>query len=55
VNLEALNRYVLAVILLFAVFLYIAMVFTGFRELISRMPKSRTRRKRSRNRSTSRR
>ena len=46
-NLEALNRYVLIVIGLFVVVLYIVMVFTGFAELISRMPKPRRQRKRS--------
>jgi len=39
VKLEALNRYVLAVIVLFAVSLYLVLVFTGFAELISRMRK----------------
>lgn len=46
-NLEALNRYVLIVIGLFAIVLYIVMVFTGFSELISRMPKPKRQRKRS--------
>jgi hypothetical protein len=47
VNLDALNRYVLVVIGLFAASLYIATVFTGFSEMISRVPKARRQRKRS--------
>jgi Na+-transporting methylmalonyl-CoA/oxaloacetate decarboxylase gamma subunit len=47
VNLEALNRYVLVVIGLFAVLLYLVMVVAGFSELISRMPKPKSQRKRS--------
>jgi Na+-transporting methylmalonyl-CoA/oxaloacetate decarboxylase gamma subunit len=46
VNLEALNRYVLVVIGLFAVLLYLVMVVAGFSELISRMPKPKGQRKR---------
>lgn len=47
-NLEALNRYVLVIIGLFAVLLYLVMVVAGFSELISRMPKAKGQRKRSR-------
>ena len=46
-SLDALNRYVLAVIALFAVLLYFVVVVTGFSELISRMPKPNGQRKRS--------
>ena len=46
-NLEALNRYVLVIIGLFAVLLYLVMVVAGFSELISRMPKAKGQRKRS--------
>jgi predicted PurR-regulated permease PerM len=49
VNLDALNRYVLVVIALFAVLLYFVMVATGVSELISRMPKPKGLRKRSKN------
>jgi len=48
VNLDAMNRYALVVIALFAVLLYFVMVVTGFSELISRMPKPKGQRKRSR-------
>ena len=47
VNLEALNRYVLVMIGLFAVFLYLVIVAAGFLELISRMPKAKGQRTRS--------
>jgi len=47
VNLEALNRYVLVVIGLFAVLLYLVMVAAGFAELISRMPEPKGQRQRS--------
>jgi Na+-transporting methylmalonyl-CoA/oxaloacetate decarboxylase gamma subunit len=47
VNLEALNRYVLVIIGLFAVLLYLVMVVAGFSELISRMSKAKGQRKRS--------
>jgi hypothetical protein len=47
VNLDALNGYVLVVIALFAVLLYFLMAVTGFSELISRMPKPKGQRKRS--------
>ena len=46
-NLEALNGYVLVIIGLFAVVLYLVMVVAGFSELISRMPKAKGQRKRS--------
>ena len=46
-NLEALNRYLLVIIGLFAVLLYLVMVVAGFSELISRMPKAKGPRKRS--------
>jgi hypothetical protein len=54
VNLEVLNGYVLAVVGLFAVFLYIAMVAGGCAELISRLPKAGTRKQRSQNLKTTR-
>ena len=44
-NLDTLNRYLLGVIGVFAVLLYIGMMFAGASELISRLPK-RGRRKR---------
>jgi Na+-transporting methylmalonyl-CoA/oxaloacetate decarboxylase gamma subunit len=47
VNLDALNRYVLVIIGLFAVLLYLVMVVAGLSELISRMPKAKGQRKRS--------
>jgi hypothetical protein len=47
VNLEALNRYVLVIIGLFAVLLYLVMAIAGFSELISRMPKAKGQRKHS--------
>ena len=46
-NLDPLNRYVLVIIGLFAVLLYLVMVVAGLSELISRMPKAKGRRKRS--------
>lgn len=46
-NLEDLNRYALVVIGLFAVLLYVVMVAAGFSEFISRMPKAKGQRKRS--------
>ena len=45
-NLEALNKYVLGVIGLFALCLYLAMVAAGFVELRSGFPKADARRKR---------
>ncbi len=46
-NLDVLNGYVLGVVGLFAVCLYVAMIAAGFTELMSRLPKSSTRKKRS--------
>jgi len=46
-NLEALNRYVLVVIGLFAVLLYVVMVVAGFSELTSRVLKPKGQRNRS--------
>lgn len=54
-NLDVLNGYVLGAIGLFAFCLYIAMVATGFAELMLRLPKVETRKKRSRNQSATRR
>ena len=50
VNYEALNRYVLIAIALFAVLLYIGLVCTGFAEFIAGIPKRTNCKKRSRNR-----
>ena len=47
-NLEAMNRYVLAIVGLFAALLYVGMVFAGLSEFISGLPKRGRRRKRSR-------
>jgi hypothetical protein len=47
VNVEALNRYVLVIIGFFAVLLYLVLLVAGFSELISRMPKAKGQRKRS--------
>jgi Na+-transporting methylmalonyl-CoA/oxaloacetate decarboxylase gamma subunit len=47
VSFEAWNRYVLGAIGLLAVVFYLAVVLWGISELISRMPKPSTRRKRS--------
>ncbi len=44
---EGLNRYVLVIIAFFAVVLYFAMLFAGCSELLSRMPKPKGQRKRS--------
>ena len=46
VNLEALNRYELVVVGLFAVLLYLVLVVAGASELISRMPKRKSQRRR---------
>jgi hypothetical protein len=46
VNLETLNRYVLAAIGLFALVLYLAMMYAGVADFISRMPKHSAGRKR---------
>ena len=53
-NLEAVNRYVLGAIGLFAVCFYIAIVTYGFGDLVSRLPKAGPRKKRSKNLSGSR-
>jgi hypothetical protein len=53
VDYEALNRYVLIAIALFAVLLYIGLVCAGFAEFLAGMPK-RTNKKRSRHRSETR-
>jgi hypothetical protein len=45
VNLDALNRFVLLIIGLFAALLYLVMVIAGFSELISRMSKAKGQRK----------
>jgi hypothetical protein len=47
-NLEAMNRYVLVIIGLFAALLYVGMVFAGFSEFLSGLPRRGRRRKRSR-------
>lgn len=46
-NLETVNCYVLVIIGLFAVLLYLVMVVAGLSELMSRMPKAKGQRKRS--------
>lgn len=46
-NLDVLNQYLLVLIGLFAVILYVVMAFTGFSDLISRMPKPKKSRKRA--------
>ena len=53
-NYEQLNRYVLVAIALFAVLLYIAMVYAGFAEFMARISKRGNRKKRSRNRGATR-
>lgn len=55
VNLDLVNGYVLGVIGLFALCLYIATVAAGFGELLARLPKVGTRKKRSRNQNAARR
>lgn len=49
-NYEAWNRYVLMAIGLFAVLLYIGLIYAGATELMSRISKSKGNRKRSKNR-----
>ena len=44
-DLETLNRYVLAAVGLLAALVYFGMVYAGFSEFISRLPKRRDRRK----------
>jgi hypothetical protein len=51
-NYEAWNRYVLMAIGLFAVVLYIGLIYAGFVEFMSRISKSGKYKKRSRNRVT---
>ena len=48
-NYEAWNRYVLMAVGLFAVALYVALLYAGFTELMSRITKSEKDKKRSRN------
>ena len=49
-NYEAWNRYVLVAIGLFAVLLYVGLIYAGFAEFMSRMSKSGKHKKRSRSR-----
>ena len=51
---EELNRYVLAAIALFAVLLYIALVYAGFAEFMARISKRGNRKKRCRSRGATR-
>lgn len=51
---EELNRYVLMAIAIFAVLLYIGLVYAGFAEFIARISKRGNRKKRSRNRGATR-
>ena len=53
-NYEALNRYVLMAIALFAILLYIGMVYAGFTEFMARISKRGNRKKRPRNRDAAR-
>ena len=53
-NYQELNRYVLVAIALFAVLLYIALVYAGFAEFMARISKRGNRKKRSRNRGATR-
>ena len=53
-NYEAWNRYVLLAIGLFAVLLYIGLLYAGFTEFRSRISKSNGNKRRSRNRVTAR-
>ena len=46
-DLESLNRYVLAAVGLLAALVYFGMVYAGFSKFISRLPKRRDRRKRA--------
>ena len=52
-DLESLNRYVLAVVGLSAALVYFGMVYAGFSKFISRLPKRRDRRKRAKTHSGS--
>jgi hypothetical protein len=47
-NFDQLNRYVFVVIGVFGALLYVVMAYAGFSELVSRMPKRSTRKKRAR-------
>ena len=49
-NYEAWNGYVLIAIGLFAVLLYVGLIYAGFAEFMSRIPKSSKSKKRSRSR-----
>ena len=49
-NYEAWNRYVLMAIGLFAVLLYVGLIYAGFAEFMSRISKSGKSKKRSRSR-----
>jgi len=53
VNYEAWNRYVLVAIGLFGVLMYFGLLYAGFTEFRSRVSKSNSHKKRSRNRVTS--
>jgi hypothetical protein len=55
VTYEAWNRYVLMAIGLFAVLLYVGLLYTGFVEFMSRISRRCKNKKRSRNRVTARR
>jgi len=55
VNYEAWNRYVLMAVGLLGALLYCGMLYAGFTEFRSRMSKSNSNKKRSRNQVTSRR
>ncbi|HWO38808.1 MAG TPA: hypothetical protein VNO32_59290 [Candidatus Acidoferrum sp.] len=52
-DLETLNRYVLAAVGLLAALVYFGMVYAGFSAFISRLPKRRDRRKRAKTHSGS--
>lgn len=54
VNYEAWNRDVLMAIALFALLLYIGLIYAGFAEFMSRISKSTRNKKRSRNRAAAR-
>lgn len=55
VNTKMLNGYILDAITFFAIFLYFAVLATGFREMISRLPRRRVRRKHAKHQSALRR
>jgi hypothetical protein len=54
VNYEAWNRYVLIAIGLFAMFLYVGLLYAGLVELMSRLPKGKNSKKGSGDRVTAR-